>query len=171
LGVVVIAQTERLIIRNWRDDDAQPLAEIGSDVRFVRYLQGRPWTIDDAVGMISNCRKVEEAIGATLWALEDREDGALVGYCGLGVTNASCVRADLIEIGWGIERSRWGRGLATEAAAAVLSLGRRRFESSRLVAKCHADNAASERVMVRIGLRRAGLVRYLEYPTLIYRGQ
>src|SRR5437764_231048 len=83
-------------------------AEMGGDAEFVRYLQGRPWTIDDAVGMISTCRTVEDSIGATLWALEDRDDGALVGYCGVGVTNATCVRTDRIEIGWGIERSRWG---------------------------------------------------------------
>src|SRR5262245_58564468 len=111
--------------------------------------------------MISTCRAVEDSIGATLWALEDRRSGALVGYCGLGVTNAACVRADLIEIGWSIERSRWGQGLATEAASEVLALGTRIFDSRQLIAKCHADNVASERVMQRIGLRRAGRVRYL----------
>jgi RimJ/RimL family protein N-acetyltransferase len=164
-----MAQTERLIVRNWRDDDAHPLAEMGSDAEFVRYLQGRPWTIDDAVGMISSCRAVENSIGATLWALEDRRSRALVGYCGFGVTNAACVRVDLIEIGWGIERSRWGQGLATEAASGVLPLGTRLFGSRRLIAKCHADNVASERVMQRIGLRRSGSVRYLDFPTLLYR--
>jgi ribosomal-protein-alanine N-acetyltransferase len=167
--VAVIAQTARLILRTWRDDDAQPLAEMGSDAEFVRYLQGRPWTIEDAVGMISTCRAVEDSIGVTLWALEDRHDGALVGYCGLGVTNATGLRTDLIEIGWGIERSRWAQGLATEAAMQVLALARRRFGSRRLIAKCHADNLASERVMLRIGLRRAGAVRYLAHSTLIYR--
>src|SRR5437764_14134522 len=93
---------------------------MGSDAEFVRYLQGRPWTIDDAVGMISTCRAGEEAIGATLWALEDRDDGTLVGYCGCGLTNATCVRTDLIEIGWRIEPSRWGQGRASEAAIVVL---------------------------------------------------
>jgi RimJ/RimL family protein N-acetyltransferase len=168
--VAVIAVTERLIVRQWHDDDAQPLAAMGADEEFVRYLQGRSWTIDDAVSMISTCRTVEDAIGATLWALEAQHDGALVGYCGFGVTNASCVRADLIEIGWGVERSRWGQGLATEAAIEVMPFARRLFESWRLIAKCHADNVASERVMVRIGLHRAGTVRYLGHPTIIYRG-
>jgi len=142
---------------------------MGSDAEFVRYLQGRPWTIDDAIRMISTCRAVQDSIGATLWALEGRDDGELVGYSGLGQTNAACVRADLIEIGWGIERSRWGQGLATEAAIEVLALARRLFGSWRLIAKCHADNVASERVMNRVGLRRAGRVRYLEHPTLVYR--
>jgi len=169
--VAVIAQTARLILRRWRDDDAEPLAAIGGDREFVRYLQGRTWTIDDAVGMISNCRAVEESIGATLWALEDRRSSALIGYCGLGVTNAACVCGDVIEIGWGIERSRWGQGLATEAASEVLTYGSQLFDSRRLIAKCHADNIASERVMQRIGLRYAGHVQYLDYPTLVYRAR
>ena len=167
--MALIAETERLLVRSWRDDDAVPLAAMGSDVEFVRYLQGRPWTIDDAVGMIGTCRKVEASIGATLWALEDRRDGSLVGYCGFGLTNAACVRTDLIEMGWGVERSRWGEGLATEAALGVIPLGVRKFGSRRIFAKCHVDNTASERVMQRIELRRAGLVRYLDAETLIYR--
>ena len=167
--MALVAKTERLLVRSWRDDDAVPLAAMGADVEFVRYLQGRPWTIDDAIGMIGNCRTVEASIGATLWALEDRGDGSLVGYCGFGVTNAACVRADLIELGWGIERSRWHEGLATEAALGVIPLGVRGFGTRRLFAKCHVDNAASERVMQHIGLRRVGLVRYLDTATLIYR--
>jgi RimJ/RimL family protein N-acetyltransferase len=167
--VAVIATTERLIVRQWQDEDAQPLAAIGTDLEFVRFLQGRPWTIVDAVDMIATCRTVEGAIGVTLWALADRRDGALLGYCGFGVTNAACVRTDLIEIGWGVEHSRWGQGLATEAGRELIPLAVRRFETWRLIAKCHADNIASERVMRRIGLHRAGLVRYLGDPTLIYR--
>jgi RimJ/RimL family protein N-acetyltransferase len=119
--------------------------------------------------MIATCRTAESAIGVTLWALADRRDGALLGYCGFGVTNAACVRTDLIEIGWGVEHSRWGQGLATEAGRELIPLAVRRFETWRLIAKCHADNIASERVMRRIGLHRAGLVRYLGDPTLIYR--
>ena len=164
-----MVQTERLIIRSWLDSDTEPLAAMGADAEFVRYLQGRPWTLDDAVGMIATCRAAEESMGLTLWALEDRATGVLVGYCGFGRTNASCVRTDVIEMGWGIGRPHWKQGYATEAATAVLPLASQRFEDAVVVAKCHTDNVASERVMQRIGLRRAGLVQYLEWPTTIYR--
>ena len=142
---------------------------MGGDPEFVRYLQGRLWTIDDATGMIRNCRAVNDQIGVTLWALEDRGSSDLVGYCGLGLTNAACIRPDLIEIGWGIERSRWGEGLATEAASAVMVLASHRFAPEAIIAKCHIENRASERVMQHIGLRRAGFVRYLDAATTLYR--
>src|SRR4051794_31682460 len=131
--MVVVASTERPVVRSWRDDDAQPLAAIGADPEIVRYLNGRSWTIADAVGMIETNRAVERSLGVMLWALQDRRDGSLVGYCGFGTTNAACVRGDVIEIGWGVERSRWGRGLATEAALAVMPLADRCFGSLCLI--------------------------------------
>jgi RimJ/RimL family protein N-acetyltransferase len=106
--VGAVDATRRLIIRSWRDDDAIALAAMGDDPEFVRYLQGRRWTIDDATDMIRHCQAVDDEIGVTLWALEDRGSSDLVGYCGLAPTNAPCVRTGLMEIGWGIERSRWG---------------------------------------------------------------
>jgi ribosomal-protein-alanine N-acetyltransferase len=169
--VDAIASTRRLLIRPWRDDDAVPLAAMGSDLEFVRYLQGRPWTIDDATGMISNCRAVNDEIGVTLWALEDRASSDLVGYCGLAKTNAACVRTDFIEIGWGIEHSRWGQGLATEAASRVMALASDRFARGWVIAKCHIDNRASERVMQHVGLQRVGVIRYLDNATVLYRSR
>jgi len=167
--VVVVARTNRLVIRSWSDDDVAPLAAIGADAEFVRYLGGRVWTVADAMGMIETNRTVERLLGVMLWALEDVRDGSLVGYCGFGTTNANGVRSDLIEIGWGIERTRWNQGLATEAAVAVMPFAAQNFGRQRLIAKCHAANTASERVMQRVGFRRAGLISYLDHPTLIYR--
>jgi RimJ/RimL family protein N-acetyltransferase len=134
---------------------------MGADPLFVRYLRGTPWSVADAAAVVATNREIQAAIGLTMWALEDLRDGALVGYCGFGSTNAACLRPDLIEIGWALARDRWGQGLATEAAAAVLPLGIARFGRERIVSKCHLDNVASERVMHRIGLRRVGVVRAL----------
>jgi RimJ/RimL family protein N-acetyltransferase len=168
-NAVVVALTSRLFVRAWHDADAEPLAALGRDPEFVRYLRGRPWTLDDAGEMIRHCRAESAEIGVSLWALEERESSALIGYCGLGSSNAPCLRPDLIEIGWGIERSRWGRGLATEAASAVIEVAYDRFSSAQLIAKCHIDNLASERVMQHIGLRRVGVLRYLDSSTTLYR--
>lgn len=155
--------TSRLVVRHWLDTDVEPLAEMGSDPEFVRYLRGTPWSREDAADVIEANRRMDAEIGVTMWALEDGDTGRLVGYCGFGSTNAACLRPDLIEIGWALDRRRWGEGLATEAAAAVLPMGIDRFGRDRIVSKCHVDNAASERVMHRIGLRRVGLFR--SYPS------
>jgi len=159
--VQTVLTTRRLVVRSWRDDDVEPLATMGRDPEFVRYLQGRLWTRADAEDMIDRCRTTEASIGVTMWALEDLRNGELVGYCGFAPTNATCLRPEVLEIGWAIDRQRWGHGLATEAADALLRLAASRFAHTRVVAKCHIDNVGSERVMQRIGLRRLGVVRYL----------
>lgn len=165
-----VVTTPRLVIRGWHDDDIAPLAAIGAVPDVVRYLRGVPWSLDEAAGIIATNREVEDSVGVTMWALEDRRDGALVGYCGFAPTNAACVRADLIEIGWALAHDRWGEGLATEAAAAVMPLGVERFGRSRIVSKCHIDNLASERVMRRLGMRRVGVVRAAPVaPTILCR--
>jgi RimJ/RimL family protein N-acetyltransferase len=74
-----------------------------------------------------------------------------------------------VEIGWLLGRSWWGQGLATEAAAAALRTGLRVVEAARIVSKCDAVNAASEQVMVRIGMRRAGAISREGGCTVVYR--
>ena len=142
---------------------------MGLDTEVVRYLGGSPWSINDAAEQISLFRSIQESLGVTTWAAEDRTTGALLGYCGFARTNATWLRPGIIEIGWLLDRHRWGEGLATEAANAVLPLGLARVEPWRIVSKCHVENVASEGVMRRLGLKRAGVVRRPQDFTVMYR--
>jgi RimJ/RimL family protein N-acetyltransferase len=169
VGTAALATTPRLRVRAWRADDAPSLAALGSDVEVVRYLGGVPWSVDDATRLISSWEEIDQSLGVTTWACEDRASGVLVGYCGFARTNAAWLRSDIVEIGWLVARDRWGEGLATEAAEAVLPLGLARFPPSRIVSKCDVRNAASERVMRKLGLRRAGVVRRPQDLTVVYR--
>jgi RimJ/RimL family protein N-acetyltransferase len=92
-----------------------------------------------------------------------------VGYCGFARTNAPWLRLGIIEIGWLLDRRRWGEGLATEGARAVLPLAVARFQPWRIVSKCNLENVASEAVMRRLGLKRAGVVRRPQDFTVVYR--
>ena len=168
MAATVLA-TRRLTVRSWRDEDVEPLAAIGTDLEVVRYLRGVPWSIEDAAQIVAQNRDVEASTGVTMWALEDRGSGTLVGYCGFAPTNAACLRPDLIEIGWALDRHRWGEGLATEAAVGVMPVGLDLFGPGRIVAKCHIDNSASERVMRRVGLRRVGVFRAFDDSTIVCR--
>jgi RimJ/RimL family protein N-acetyltransferase len=163
-----VVATPRLRIRTWDDHDAPALSQLTQSQDVVRFLGGRAWLLDDAMGMIAIWREIDNSLGVTTWALEDG-DGALVGYCGFARTNADYLRPDTIEIGWLLGRPHWGRGLATEAARAVLPLALDRFDARRIVSKCHIDNRASERVMQRLGMVKAGVVHRLADHTLLYR--
>jgi RimJ/RimL family protein N-acetyltransferase len=78
------------------------------------------------------------------------------------------------ELGWGIHPDEWGKGYATEAARAMLDLVFNQQSGHRAVAFCHAGNAASARVMEKIGMQREGRTRETKqiqgvwYDELIY---
>ena len=169
-GVVeIVALTDRLVVRTWADEDVDALAAIGADPDVVRYLGGVPWSVADARSMIERYREIGDSLGVTAWALEDRRSGSLVGHCGFARTNAPCLRPEIVEIGWMLDRRRWREGLATEAARAVMPRALQRFERWRILSKCQVENVASERVMQRLGLRRAGTIRRAGDCNVVYR--
>lgn len=100
--------------------------------------------------------------GFGLWLLHDRETGALVGECGLVEQNVEGVTE--IEVGYQLLRESWGRGLATEAAAACRDHARDVAGLTRLVALIDPRNTASQRVAANIGLT---LERKVQFPSKI----
>lgn len=165
-----MVETSRLVLERWSDDDVGDLTRIGSpDV--VRFLGGTPWTIESARESIELWRQIEERLGISTWALRVRDTGELIGTCGFAGTNVPWMRFDfVIEIGWTLGEPGWGRGYATEAASGALRYGETMYEPRRFVSKCHIENAASERVMYRIGMRRVGVVQGAwPAPTVIAR--
>jgi RimJ/RimL family protein N-acetyltransferase len=158
VSVAVVSEGERVRLRDWRREDRAALQVICSDLDVVRYLGGVPWTPDDTSEFLDDMLTRRELGAPETWAVEDSATGDLIGWSGFARTNAPWMRYDLvIEIGWTLARAYWGLGLATEAARAALDLDL--FDPSRIISKCHAENARSEAVMSRIGMRRVGEVR------------
>jgi RimJ/RimL family protein N-acetyltransferase len=92
--------------------------------------------------------------GFCLWWWRERESGELVGYTGLNRDRVEGESA--VEVGWSIAPSRWGQGLAPEAARVVVAWGFDRCGLERIVSFTLPDNVASRRVMEKIGMARAG---------------
>jgi RimJ/RimL family protein N-acetyltransferase len=162
--------TPRLVLEGWTDADVEALARIGT-AEVVRYLGGAAWTTATALESIELWRQIQERLGITTWAVRLRETDELIGTCGFAGTNVTWLRFEfVIEIGWTFGRAWWGRGFATEAAQAALRVGLARYPAERIIAKCHIDNTASERVMHRIGMHRVGVVRGdFAAPTIVCR--
>jgi RimJ/RimL family protein N-acetyltransferase len=87
-----------------------------------------------------------------IWVVERRDAPGLLGWCGLFPLEDS----GLIEIGYRYLRAAWGQGIATEAGRAVLDHGFRELGFDPIVAVTHPDNAASQRVLEKLGLKPRG---------------
>ena len=148
----MFARTERLLLRPGFPEDAPALAEAIADERIVRNLATAPWPyrLRDAEAFLAAPR---DPILPT-FLIAERTDGAprLVGSCGLGRRPSGAV-----ELGYWIARAHWGRGIATEAGAALIEIARA-LRLPALEGSHFLDNPASGRVLEKLGFRPTGIV-------------
>lgn len=105
-----------------------------------------------------------DARGFCLWKLLPNEGGRLIGFCGL----QPLPETDEIEIGWWLARACWGRGLATEAARAVLRDGFERAGLQRIVAIAQPANIASIGIMRKLEMRFERISVSRGIPVVLY---
>jgi RimJ/RimL family protein N-acetyltransferase len=151
-------ETDRLILRPWEERDRAPYAAFNADPAVRRYFY--PETVTDAEidAAIEGMRAALAADGFSFLVCERKADGIMVGECGLhrleDEVKAAMARPCDIELGWFFGSQYWGHGYATEAAGAWL---RHSFDILDLPEVCsitQAQNAASIRVMERLGMSR-----------------
>ena len=172
---IPVLKTDRLILRPWRRDDIRTYSRILQDPDVMRHWgSGMRYRIKRAVaGLVGRFSDIEarRALVAMdrhwrkhrfgLWALEDRESGALLGNAGLTVLDAWTGESTNIEVGWMLARSAWGRGYAVEAGRASLEFAFDVLQLPRVVSVAFTSNWRSERVMQNLGLKRAGRMRWM----------
>lgn len=147
-GVVSTVTTARLSLVRWSDEYLPDLLALAGDERIVRYIiDGRPWSPEYTTRRHRAVLDHWDRHGYGWRAALDRSTGEFLGICSL--TNRT---TDTIELGWWVVPDRWGQGIATEMAAAILDEALAK-EGIRLVVAGHQDgNDASGRVMAKIGM-------------------
>lgn len=149
--------TPRLILREFRDTDFTSFRELEAHPATYHYESACP-------GETATRSYLENARTDALQTPRIRYRFAMIVHpadtvCGritLSLMNTSIREW---EIGWAVHPGWWGRGLATEAALRVLEFAFRELGAHRVVAFSHAGNAASLRVMKKLGLQQEGLLR------------
>src|SRR5438552_3330124 len=124
-------ETERLLLRPWKPEDFEPYARFSADEESMRYLgrDGRPTAAAETWRTICLFIGHWYLRGYTLWAVEEKATGEFVGRVGPWKPEGW---PDL-EIGWAVDRSRWVRGYATEAARAAAVWVLRTLGADRVV--------------------------------------
>ena len=160
-------ETGRLLLREWRESDLDPYARMCSDPEVMRYLPG----VLDREGseeQISGFVRHWEERGFGLWAVEHRATGTLIGFVGLLRQENWPEGEHKTEVGWRLDRSFWGRGLATEGARASLRYGFEDLGLDGIISITLPENAASRRVMEKAGLTFRGETRWRGYGVVWY---
>ncbi|MBN9034435.1 MAG: GNAT family N-acetyltransferase [Rhizobiales bacterium] len=146
--------TPRLVIRNWQPRDAGLFHQINSDDRVMEFFPFRRDRAQaDAFLDVLRARIDEKGFGFT--ALELRETGECIGFCGLHADSVvPSLPAGTVEIGWRLAPQFWGKGYVTEAAERLLEHGFREMGLDEIVSFAVWNNRRSTAVMERLGMRR-----------------
>lgn len=151
MSAVPVVRTERLLLRGWEERDRAPWRAMNADPAVMRFIgDGTTWSAERSDDGIARYNRSWEEHGYGLWAVEDRAIGRCIGMCGTLIFPDGL---DRIEIGWRLERTRWGRGYATEAALATRDWAFASIPAlDRLIAVVNPANVASARVAEKIGM-------------------
>ena len=151
-------ETERLILRDWREEDWEPFWRGTNTPAVMQWLGG---VADEATKSAAQERieGYRQKHGHTFWVCERQQDGGhlsgeLIGFCGLKCCNDPAGPFGDVEIGWRLCEDAWGKGYAKEAALASLGVGFERFDAPHIIALTVEENAPSWGLMKRLGMQR-----------------
>jgi len=149
--------TSRLRLRPFSDADANALFALHSSSHVLRYWDAPPWreTVR-AERFIAGCRQMAEEGSGTRLAVDRHSDGAFIGWCSLTRWNPDYRSASM---GYCFDDAAWGHGYATEAGRAVLQWAFDTLDLNRVQAETDTRNAASARVLEKLGFVREGTLR------------
>ena len=142
--------TERLVLRPFADEDIDRIAAIYADAEVMRWLgDGRPLSRAQAWRTMATFVGHWELRGYGQWAVVEKATGVLIGRAGLWNPEGW----PGLEVGWVLDRARWGHGFATEAARASVRWAFDELGADRLISVIETRNLRSIRVAERIGER------------------
>jgi RimJ/RimL family protein N-acetyltransferase len=151
-------ETERLTLRRLTTGDRDALAAVFAKPEVWRFPLGRAMTIEETEAFLDAQIDQYESCGVACWLATERATERVVGYVGISVPTFHPAILPTVEVGWRFDPDVWGRGYATEGAAAALDES---FGSLGLDSVCSLpqdENVASVRVAERLGMRRTGTV-------------
>lgn len=149
---MIVAETDRLTLRNWRAEDRDLFREINRDEKVMTFFPFRRSHAECDLLFDRNRDMIAET-GLGFYALADRSTGEAMGFCGIApVDLAGILPEGSVEIGWRLATRFWGKGYVTEAASRLLEHGFTHLGFPEIYAFAVRDNARSIAVMRRLGM-------------------
>lgn len=150
-------ETERLILRTFEDGDAPYVFELRKDPEVTYNLLSDTQSEDEAVSWVARCQGSVGEKQSYPMAIVSKEDGRLMGMCGLFRVSWEHMRAELI---YWLGKAFWGKGYITEAAWGMIRFGFEELGLERISVGCFARNKASARVIEKLGFKYEGCARH-----------
>lgn len=150
----IIAETERLIVREILPSDIDGMFELDSDPEVHRYLGNNPVTDREQINIvINNIRQQYIDNGIGRWAIIDKKTNDFIGWTGLKfVTELINNHQNYYDLGYRLIRRYWGQGIATETAIISLDYAFNKLHVEEVYAAANCENIGSNKILQKIGL-------------------
>jgi ribosomal-protein-alanine N-acetyltransferase len=160
-----VLETSRLILRPFREEDVDLLAELMANTDFMRFSLG-VFAREQTRAFLDKINGWERRGLPSQFAVTHCGDNRLIGYCGFFHQQVDGIEE--IEIGYRLDPDYWSRGLATEAAQAVRDHAFRDLKLPRVISLIHPDNLPSRRIAEKNGMKIEKKTVFRGFPTLIF---
>ena len=154
--------TERLILREFKENDWPDVLAYQTDPLYLRYYEWTERTPEAVQEFVNTFLAQQQAHPRTKFQLAVvlKSSHQLIGNCGVRMASADAHQAD---IGFELSSQHWGHGYGTEAARAMVHFGFMERHLHRIWSRCIADNVGSVRVLEKLGMQLEGRLRENEY--------
>jgi ribosomal-protein-alanine N-acetyltransferase len=165
-------ETERLLLRPFDLRDTESLHGILRQEEVTRYLPEDVMSLEEVkriVAWLTECyqKNTPEHIVKLTLAVVWKEDQRIIGWCGLGPLEFNPRE---IEIYYGLSKEYWGKGIATEAAQAMLRYAFDTIKLDKIVAVTHPENIASVKIIEKMGMISGKRIESLPAEHSYYEG-
>jgi ribosomal-protein-alanine N-acetyltransferase len=158
-------QTPRLILRSFREEDVDGMAQLFANPDFMRFSLGAFIERKKTVDFIEKVMRCDRASMPSQFAVVLRGEDAVIGYCGFH--HHPEVPGEF-EIGYRLHPDYWNRGLVSEAARAVRDHAFADLKLPRVISLIHPENIPSRRVAEKNGMKVEKEITFRGFPALVY---
>ena len=144
-------QTERLLLREWKESDWPPFAQLNASPDVMRYFPAT-LTEPESNAMADRLSALVLEQGWGFWAVELCKSKRFIGFVGLHRPTYKLPVSSCVEIGWRLAKANWGNGYATEAARRVLDFAFKELKLAQVYSFTTVTNQKSKAVMRRLHL-------------------
>ena len=146
-------RTPRLLLRQWKESDADPWCEMNADAEVRKYFP-KVNAREDSIGEMTRIRDGIVQRGWGMWAVEVPGVAPFIGFIGLNPPGFPAPWQPAVEIGWRLKKDAWHQGYATEGAMAAMQFAFAHLALPQVLALSVVPNTPSHRVMERLGMTR-----------------
>ncbi len=146
----VIFETPHLFLRRFTEADAPLIFKLNSDAEVLKYLHEPALENEEqAKKVINEIILPQYVLNLGRWAIHTKANYEFIGWCGL----KNIPETGIIDLGYRLLKSAWGKGYATEAAQYTIIYGLRELKIKTITGMAHVENVASIKILEKIGMK------------------